>query len=71
MTKSKEKYHIGRTELADRLRKVADMVESGNLRVGDVGTEIPDELQYELELEEDMREGKLEIELEWNRHPNR
>lgn len=65
--KSQEKRQMMRNEFVERLRQVADMVESGGVRVGEAAVDMPDDLQYEMELEEEQSEGKLEIEVEWQR----
>jgi hypothetical protein len=46
---------------------MADMIEGGNIHVGDVATSMPNDIEYELQLEEDLHEGKLAIEMEWRR----
>ena len=65
--KSKEKHAGRRSKLADHLRTVADMVDSGNLQVADRLVDIADELEYELELEEEASEATLEIQVGWSR----
>lgn len=65
----KVKTRIRRKELVSRLYELAGMIESGEVEIGDVATAVPDDLEYELELEENHDEGKLEIEIKWHYMP--
>jgi len=65
--KSKEKHSGRRSKLAEHLRTVADMVERGNIQVGNRLVDIADELEYHLEIEEEAAEAALEIRVEWSR----
>ena len=64
--KQKEQQVISRTEIADELRSVADMIEAGSMRVGDATVDIPeDSIEFEIELEETPEKIELEFELKW------
>lgn len=63
--KTEEKHRMGRAEAAERLRRVADMVEQGKVVSGEHSIELPEEFEYELELEDEQSKGKVEVELEW------
>jgi amphi-Trp domain-containing protein len=64
--KTKEKIRISRTELAVRLRQLADAVEeTGDIRIGDNTAHLPNVVEFELEYDGDPNKGKLELEMEW------
>jgi amphi-Trp domain-containing protein len=63
--KIKDRERIERAELAARLRRLADMIESGSVQVRSERVPLGEEVEYEVELEEDRGRGKLEIEARW------
>jgi len=63
--KIKDRERIDRAELAARLRRFADMIESGSVQVRSERTPLAEEVEYEVELEEDRGRGKFEIEAKW------
>lgn len=65
---SKE-FHMGRTQLAGFLRKLADEIEeSNNLKISADEWEIPFEFRDEVEVEIEKKKDKLEIELEFKKY---
>jgi len=63
--KHKEHLMLSRTEIAERLRQLAEQFESGNLHLGDVEGAVSDRADTELEYEVRDGKGELEIEIEW------
>jgi amphi-Trp domain-containing protein len=63
--KIRDRERIDCAELAGRLRRFADMVESGNVQVRSERVPVGGEVEYEVALEEDRGRGKLEIEAKW------
>lgn len=57
-------------EIAKRLRDLATMIESKRFTMGDISVELPELLDYELELEREDDNGEamfeLEFELSWS-----
>ncbi len=60
MREYKEKTMLPRTEIATRLRRIADEVERGSVAAGGLQASIPDRAEFELELELDQLEMKIE-----------
>ncbi len=65
--KTREVRTIGRIELADHLRALADMIESGILKAGDFTFDLADDMEYEVEICESNDEYTLSVEVEWNK----
>jgi len=63
--KHKERQVMSRTDIAQRLRNLAEQFESGTLHVGDVEGVVPDRAEVELEYEVRDWKGELELEIEW------
>ena len=61
MTVHKEKERVSHKEIATRLRHIADDIEKGIITVGEVQFTMPEQAEFDLEVES----GKLEIEIEW------
>ena len=66
----KQKETVGREEVAERLRMLADMLARHNDLEFERGgmhftVHVPDELQLKVELEVETDERELEIELTW------
>lgn len=59
----KEKVMLPRTDIAARLRRIADAVEDGSMMAGQLHVQVPDQARFKLEVEPD----ELEIELKWRR----
>ena len=65
-----DKERLGREEVAERLRAIAEMLarhndvefERGGVRFK---VHVPDEVDYKLEIEIETEERELEIELKW------
>ena len=57
----KAKSTLSRGDIASRLRRIADGLEQGSMSAGDVRVTVPDQAEFELELEQD----ELEIKIEW------
>ena len=67
---TKQKETVGREEVAERLRLLADMLARNNDLEFDRGgmhftVHVPDQLQLKVELEVETDERELEIELKW------
>lgn len=62
MMKYKEKKMLSRSDIAARLRRIADEVEQGSLVAGESRLSMPDKAEFELEAEPD----ELEIKIEWH-----
>lgn len=60
MREYKEKTMLPRAEIATRLRRIADEVERGSVAAGGLQVSIPDRAGFELELELDQLEMKIE-----------
>jgi len=56
---------VSKSEAAKILREIADQVEAGQVKVGEVAVSLPD--SFECELEYKVKEGKhqIEVEFEW------
>lgn len=65
--KTREVRTIGRIELADHLRSLADMIESGVLKAGDFIFDLADDMEYEFEICENNDEYTFSLEVEWNK----
>ena len=63
--KHKERLMLSRTEIAERLRGLAEQIESGTLHLGEVEGVVPDRAEAELEYEVRDGRGELELEIEW------
>ncbi|MGO8907078.1 MAG: amphi-Trp domain-containing protein [Solirubrobacteraceae bacterium] len=66
----KQKETVGREQVAERLRLLADMLARHNDLEFDRGgmhftVHVPDQLQLKVELEVESDERELEIELKW------
>ncbi len=65
-----KKETLGREEVANRLRALADMLarnndvefEQGGMKIN---VHVPDEVHFKVELEVETEERELEIELKW------
>lgn len=62
MSKSKSREQLSRTDVADRLSRLAEQIRGGNIAVGSSANVIvPDQVELETEIEDD----ELKLEIKW------
>lgn len=62
MKEYREREVLSRSDIAARLRRIADGFERGSMAAGEVQVSVPDRAEFELEVESD----ELEIKIEWH-----
>ncbi len=68
----KSEQRVSRDQAVGKLEQITDKLREGGLELSSgadsVSLEVPDELELEVKVEEDSRDGEisLEIELEWS-----
>ncbi len=63
--KHTERQTLSRSEIAERLRRLADQFEAGTLHLGHVEGSVPDRANEKLQYEVEGGKGELELEIEW------
>jgi amphi-Trp domain-containing protein len=58
----REKHMLSRADIAGRLRRIADGVEKGTMSAGGMKVVVPERADFELEVERD----ELEVKIEWH-----